>query len=319
MKDVIKQLGELALATRLKRLSDRLIQDVSKIYQEQGFDFDPRWFALLHLIKKNHSISVVDASQVLKISHPAVVQLANQLEKKKIIFTSKDKADGRKRNLQLTDKGRELLESLSPLLENIEEANREFLLSTGYDVLSIIEKLEKALEQKSMYNRVSEKIKENELKNVEILKYSPKYKKDFKDLNYEWLNKYFKVEKIDEQILSNPEKEILRKGGEIFFAKEKNKIVGTCAVKKLSPRSFELTKMAVTARAQGKQIGKKLALAVIEFSKNKNAKEIVLETSRKLQSAMALYQKLGFVTESKLMPGKYERCTITMKLNLNKR
>lgn len=316
MSDIVKQLGELALATRLKRLSERLMHDVGQIYHEQGFDFDPRWFALLQLIKKRHSIPVVDASQVLRISHPAVVQLANQLEKRKIIATSKDKEDGRKRNLVLTDKGKELLNSLAPILKNIEEANRDYLESTGYDVLSIIEKLEKALEKQSMYERVNEKIKENELKSVEIVEYQPKYKKDFKTLNYEWLKKYFKVEDTDEQILSHPEKEILKNGGQIFFAREKNKIVGTCAIKKKSPRSYELTKMAVTAKAQGKQIGKKLALAAIEFSKKKNAKEIILETSRKLESAMALYQQLGFVTESKLAPSKYERTTIQMKLIL---
>lgn len=316
MKDVVKQLGELALATRLKRLSDRLIQDVGNIYRELGFSFDPRWFALMQLLQRNGVISVVDASNVLRISHPAVVQLADQLEKKNIITTSKDKQDGRKRNLELSVKGKKLLNDLSPILKHIEDANRDFLASTGYDILSIIEKLEKALEKQSMYERVKEKIKEKELQNVEIIEYQPKYKKDFKRLNYEWLEKYFKVENTDKQILSNPEKEILQNGGQIFFAKEKNQIVGTCAVKRVSPRSFELTKMAVTENAQGKQIGKKLALAAIEFCKTKNAKEIALETSRKLESALALYHKLGFVIESKLSPSKYQRTTIQMKLDL---
>jgi DNA-binding MarR family transcriptional regulator/N-acetylglutamate synthase-like GNAT family acetyltransferase len=316
MNDIIKQLGELALATRLKRLSDRLIQDVGSIYHEQGFEFDPRWFALMQVLQLEGTISVMDASAVLKITHPAVVQLADQLEKKKIISTSKDKADGRKRNLQLTDKGKKLLVSLAPLLKNIEEANRDFLRSSGYDVLSIIEKLETALEEKSMYDRVNEKIKKNELQNVEILEYQPKYKKDFKSLNYKWLKKYFKVEKVDEQILSHPEKEILQHGGQLFFAKENNLIVGTCAVKKISPRTFELTKMAVKENSQGKQIGKKLGLAVIAFAKKNDAKEIVLESSRKLESAMALYRKLGFAIESKITPSKYERETVKMKLSL---
>lgn len=318
MKDLVKQLGELALATRLKRLSERLMQDVGNVYHEQGFDFDPRWFAILQLIKKNDRISVVDASEVLRTSHPAVVQLANQLEKKKIISTSKDKQDGRKRILQLTDKGKELLINLSPLLKKIEEANRDFLASTGYDVLSIIEKLEKALEKKSMYERVNEKIKESELQNVEIVEYKPQYKKYFKRLNYEWIKKYFKVEKPDEQILSNPEKEILKKDGQIFFAKEENKVVGACAINRTGSHSFELSKMAVTQKSQGKQIGKKLAHAAIEFAKNKNAREVTLETSRKLEPALALYHQLGFIIESKLTVSKYERGTITMKLDLRK-
>ena len=74
--------------------------------------------------------------------------------------------------------------------------------------------------------------------------------------------------------------------------------------------------MAVSKNWQGKQIGKKLALAAIEYAKSRNANEIVLETSRKLEAAVALYQQLGFVTEGKLTDSKYERSTIKMKLAL---
>ena len=316
MKDAIRQLGELALATRLRRLGERLSQDVGKIYGEQGFDFDPRWFALMRVLEENGSVTVMDAATALKISHPAVVQLADQLEAKKIVATGKDKLDGRKRNLELTGKGQKMLKDLAPVLKNIEAANRDYLRATGYDVLSILERMETALEEKSMYHRVNEQIKQQELQNVNIVPYNARYKKDFKILNYEWLNKYFEVEPIDERILSNPEKEILNGGGQIFFAKENNKVVGTCAVKKVSARSFELTKMAVSENSQGKQIGKKLALAAIAYSKEKNAKEITLETSRKLESAMALYHKLGFIAEGKLTNSNYERCTVKMKLIL---
>lgn len=316
MKDVIKQLGELALATRLKRLSDRLIQDVSKIYHERGFDFDPRWFALMQVLKQRESISVMDAAAVLKITHPAVVQLADQLEKKNIISTSKDKKDGRKRNMELTAKGKKLLSDLSPLLKNIKLANKKYLNSTGYDILSMIEKLEKAIEEKSMYQRVMEQINGEELQEIEILKYHARYKKDFKALNYEWLKKYFTIEALDIQILSHPEKTILNKGGEIFFARDAGKIVGTCAIVKTGRATFELTKMAVTQDHQGKQIGKKLGFAAIDFCKNKNAKEITLETSMKLITALALYQKLGFAIEKRNTPSKYERGTVFMRLKL---
>ena len=34
----------------------------------------------------------------------------------------------------------------------------------------------------------------------------------FKSLNLEWLNKFFKVEPIDELVLNNPKQEIIDKG-----------------------------------------------------------------------------------------------------------
>ena len=42
--DLIAQLGELALASRLHRLADGLQRDVTDLYAELGLDFQARWF-----------------------------------------------------------------------------------------------------------------------------------------------------------------------------------------------------------------------------------------------------------------------------------
>ena len=44
-----------------------------------------------------------------------------------------------------------------------------------------------------------------------------KHDEKFKSLNLEWLDRYFKVEPIDELVLNNPEREIVDKGGFIFM------------------------------------------------------------------------------------------------------
>ena len=54
--------------------------------------------------------------------------------------------------------------------------------------------------------------------NIDIVEYNSKYRLKYKYLNYEWLTKYFEVEPNDEKMLSNPEEEVLNKGGHIFFA-----------------------------------------------------------------------------------------------------
>jgi hypothetical protein len=41
--------------------------------------------------------------------------------------------------------------------------------------------------------------------------------KEPKTLNIEWLSKYFKIEPKDELVLSNPQEEIIDKGGMIFM------------------------------------------------------------------------------------------------------
>jgi ribosomal protein S18 acetylase RimI-like enzyme len=77
--------------------------------------------------------------------------------------------------------------------------------------------------------------------------------------------------------------------------------------------------MAVSEKSQGRQVGKMLALAVIEIAKSKKAKKIFLETNKKLTAAYNLYTKLGFeqVSYPEGEKSKYHRSTIKMELGLN--
>lgn len=81
---------------------------------------------------------------------------------------------------------------------------------------------------------------------MEIISFDAAYARDFRDLNLDWLNKFFWVEPLDEEILNNPEEFIINPGGIIFFAKEDETIIGTVALMKIENGVFELTKMAVT-------------------------------------------------------------------------
>ena len=54
---------------------------------------------------------------------------------------------------------------------------------------------------------------------IDIISYQPEYALSFYELNIEWLKTFFYVEPYDEEVLSNPKKYIIDKGGKIFFAK----------------------------------------------------------------------------------------------------
>mgnify|MGYP000048728152 FL=1 len=150
--------------------------------------------------------------------------------------------------------------------------------------------------------------------NIEIIDFEPKYRDDFKNLNVEWLEKYFEVEPYDKEVLSNPEKYILEKGGKIFFAKLEDKIIGTVA---LMPKnsSFELTKMAVTDKIQSKGIGSLLMQKCIDEARNLGLKEIFLFSNTKLDKAINLYKKVGFLEEY-FDSSDYKRANIYMTLKL---
>jgi len=152
---------------------------------------------------------------------------------------------------------------------------------------------------------------------VEIIEYAPAYKEHFKSLNLEWIERYFTVEDADRKALDDPEQYILQKGGYVFFARDGEEIVGTCALIKHDSETYELAKMGVTEKARGKQIGKRLGLAVIEKARSVGAKSIILETNDKLQPALALYRNLSFVMQNPAKKSQYQRANVFMKLDLS--
>jgi N-acetylglutamate synthase-like GNAT family acetyltransferase len=157
------------------------------------------------------------------------------------------------------------------------------------------------------------------MEEVKIVDYQPKFAKNFKDLNIEWLEKYFYVEDYDQEVLSNPQKYILDKGGAIYFALLAGEVVGTCALMQPQPGKYELTKMAVTQKAQGKQAGKKLALKIIEKAREMGLEMIFLESNKALTVALTLYEKLGFEYMDKDgSKSVYERANVYMELSLRK-
>ena len=314
--DLIRHLGELAFATRLKRLSESLFSDVSRIYREMDVDFEPKWFTMLYALYHNGTMSVIELASLLRLSHPAIIQFAEQMQGAGLVSPGRDKNDARKKLLCLTAKGKQTFEKIEPVLREIEIANRDFMRETGADVLGVIGKMEAQLEQKSLYRRVKERLNKKFAGEVRITSYEPKHRSDFKKLNTEWLEKYFTVEPYDQKILDNPSKEILKHDGEIFFAQHNNEVIGTCAVKKTAPKTYELLKMAVTEKFQSRGVGVLLAEKAIEFAKKKKARVLELHTARKLEKAQKLYEKLGFKVTNEKPAGSYERCTVKMKLEL---
>jgi ribosomal protein S18 acetylase RimI-like enzyme len=147
---------------------------------------------------------------------------------------------------------------------------------------------------------------------VIIIPFSSDLKEPIKTLNIEWLNKYFKIEPKDERVLSNPQEEIIDKGGMIFYAKYKDAIVGTVSLLKMNDTIFELSKMAVTDSVQGLGIGKKLMEHCIKAAEENHIEKIIIYSNRRLVPAISLYRKFGF-EEIPVEEGIYERADIKME------
>lgn len=150
---------------------------------------------------------------------------------------------------------------------------------------------------------------------VQIIDYSPDLQPHFERINKEWVEKYFSLEAFDIEQLRNPQEVILNKGGVILFAKEGEEIIGTVGLSKSGEGIFEMVKMAVIPKAQGKKVGQLLASSILEKARSMGARKVVLYSNSKLETALNIYRKFGF---RDITPecGKYGRCDVKMEIDL---
>lgn len=150
---------------------------------------------------------------------------------------------------------------------------------------------------------------------VTILDFKPQHAAKFRELNEEWITRYFVMEEADHKSLGDPQGYILNKGGYILMAEYNQEIVGTCALINDGNGVFELAKMAVSPKAQGRKIGKLLGEAAIQKAREAGAAKVYLVSNRRLETALNLYKRLGF-TEVPMPPSIYERADIKMEIML---
>jgi DNA-binding MarR family transcriptional regulator/predicted N-acetyltransferase YhbS len=316
--DIIKQLGALAFASRLRRLSERLMQDVARVYGEQDVEFEPRWFPLAFLLRRHSLMAVTEIAEALGLTHPAISQIAARMEDAGLLESAKDEADERRRLLSLSKRGIKTLRALEPIWAAIERCTSELIHGSGQDLLAAIDEIERQLDERDMYQRVTEAILDKTATGVDILNYQPQYREYFGDINREWLEEYFEIEDHDAAVLDDPKGTILKLGGEIIFARWRGEIVGTAALLQGPNGHFEIAKMGVTRAARGHGIGRQLTLHLIGRAQQRGAKRVVLATSPLLEHALTLYRSLGFreFEPDPAWRAQYKRPSVFLKLDL---
>ncbi len=313
--DFYFQTGKMALGSRLRRLSEKFTEDAAKIYALYDIALDPKWFPVFYVLSQKEEASITEIAQIIGHSHPSVSQIVKEMSREGLTTTAKSVADARVNVVRLSEIGKQLIPKIENQYLDVTQAVEELLSEARYDLWRAIEEVEFLLASKNFCDRVREKRKARESQQIEIIDYLPEFHEDFKRLNYEWIEKYFKLEETDYQSLNHPEEKILQPGGHIFMARYSGKIIGTCALIKIDDDTYELAKMAVAEGARGKNIGWLLGQAVINKAHELGAKKIFLESNTVLEPAINLYSKLGF---QRIVgrPSPYERCNIQMELKL---
>ena len=306
MKD-LHGYGTLLLATRLRKVSETLYAGVDEVYRGVGVKLPSRCFPILFLLRDRGRLGISELASQLGQSHPAVSQMSRKLLRHGVVQEWPDPADERRRLLGLSRRGANLMRRLEPVWKAIVAAVAD--LEVRQPISAPLTAIDAALATHSLAARIRAQFNTGHA--LQILPFAPRYAADFKRLNLEWLQKFFRVEPIDVQVLSRPQ-DIIRKGGVIYVARRDGKIVGACALINDGDGVYELSKMAVTADCQGLGIGRKLLAACIAAFHARHGQHLILETNSILKPAIKLYESVGFEHSPQPHPSMYERGDVYM-------
>ena len=127
---------------------------------------------------------------------------------------------------------------------------------------------------------------------MEFISFDDSLTDEFRQMNLTWVQKYFEVEPADEVVLSDPRKNIIDKGGYIFFGKRGADITCTFALLKITDSEFELSKMAVKEAFLGQNMGNEMLTFCLDQAKKLGIKKLVLLFKYKTWPCHSFVQKI---------------------------
>lgn len=151
---------------------------------------------------------------------------------------------------------------------------------------------------------------------IAIVQFRREHSADFRRLNLEWIERLFKVEAPDLEVLDDPWGAIIDRGGMIFVAQEGDEVVGTAAMVRVTDDRYELAKMAVAATHQRRGVGEQLGRDCIAWAAERGARTMFLETNSALGGAIRLYERLGFRRAPRRRMSDYARGDVYMEMTV---
>lgn len=152
---------------------------------------------------------------------------------------------------------------------------------------------------------------------MEIIEYQSKYKNDFVRLNKAWIEKYFKMEQEDYDVLNNVD-DFIAKGAMVFFAVENGVVLATGMSMPLSDDDWEICKLGTDEKYQGNGAGSAVFKACVNYAVNHNAKRLVIVSNTILEAALHIYKKFGFKEIPLDKTHHYERGNIQLEYIVRK-
>ena len=122
MHDVVKELGFLTLGTRFRRIGESLQAQAHELLAAHGLDMPAAHFPLLAALDRLGPLSVSELGQAVGVSQPVVSRSLLGLTEQGLVESRAMGSDLRVRQVQLSRKGRKLVDHAKQAVWPVVEA-----------------------------------------------------------------------------------------------------------------------------------------------------------------------------------------------------
>jgi DNA-binding MarR family transcriptional regulator len=146
IQDVVKDLGYVALGSRLKRLGERLQAQTQVLLGQADIDVPASHMPLLAALDRLGGVNVGDLAEALGASQPGVTRMLDKLETEGLVESTQSADDRRMRSITLSRSGRQLISrSKRAVLPKVEAAVADACAGAARPLLEALAALEEAI------------------------------------------------------------------------------------------------------------------------------------------------------------------------------
>ncbi len=143
--DYIRHLGALVLDHRFRRLTEHFLRVGEECYEALGLPFRARWASTYLLLEESGSLGITEIADALKLTHPAVIAITDEMRDAGILSSARDREDARRRAVALTAKGRGLSKKLHELWSAMAQTQRRRFADAGCDIVAVLDAIDDSL------------------------------------------------------------------------------------------------------------------------------------------------------------------------------
>ena len=154
IEDIVKELGYLALGTRLKRLGERLQAQSQFALERADIDLPASHFPLLAALDRLGTLNVGELTEAVGMSQPGVTRMLDKLAAEGLVQSTQSLADRRVRTIELTKSGRQLVSKAKRVVwPAVEAAVADACAGPARTLLPVLAALEEALKKSPLSAR----------------------------------------------------------------------------------------------------------------------------------------------------------------------